>query len=208
MPTDKSEWLAKRMSYVTASDVSALLGESPYKTREQLRMEKMGLADDWTGNEHTDLALAFESRTIEVANERFGWAARPNGLNIVVDPICGRLAATPDAYMDTPWGTSVVQVKWTCAAAQEDTNPTTKKGRPSTAAYVAGPPLRHQLQVQTELACTGLYHGVLLVLHHGQGLKLRAYYIPRHEGAIARIRRETIEFWDEIDAAKQGLSNG
>jgi hypothetical protein len=200
--SSREDWLAQRKQYVTASDVAALLGESKYKTRDQLRMEKMGLADEWQGNEQTTNALLLEAESWRLAEHWYGWHCRPNGNVLVKDAVCSRLAATPDAYLDSPWGTAVVQAKWTRSSVQEDVRQVTKAGKPTTAAFAAGPPIGWQLQVQAELACTNLQHGVLLVMHHGQGLKLRPYYIPRHERVIARIRAETLLFWKEIESCQ------
>lgn len=202
MVMTREEWLAERRKYVTASDVAALLGESPYKdrTRAQLIMEKLGLADEFKGNESTELGMAFEHGVFDVARARWGWEIRPNGSELVRDAHCSRLAATPDATMPTPWGIGVIQVKWTTCRAQEDCSPTTKSGEPSTAAYVRGAPLHHQLQCQAEMACTGAMGAVLLVVHTAAPyMKLRPYYVQRHEMVIARIRRETVKFWEEIE---------
>jgi predicted phage-related endonuclease len=204
MTDRRAEWLAERKQFVTASDVDALLGESEYKTRDQLRLEKLGLADEWAGDESTDIALEFEPTILNIARKRWGWDIEHNvNSRLYRDFDCPRLAATPDGIMPTPYGPAVVQVKWTLCAAPEDCKPTTKKGKPSKAKWLDGAPLGYLLQVQAELACTGFDHGVLLVLHHGGKNKLRPYYIPRHNGAIARIRKEAMLFWKEIEDATQ-----
>jgi predicted phage-related endonuclease len=198
--SEREEWLAKRRNFVTASDCAALLNLSPYKTRDQLRMEKMGLADEWKGNEDSELALLFEERFIQVSGIRFGWNVKPWGLNMVSDFACQRLGATPDAVLETPWGTAIAQYKWTTCQAKEDCEPLTKKGKPSTAAYLNGPPLHYQIQVQAEMACMNVEHASLVVMHMANGTKkLRAYYIPRHDGVIRKIREETMKFWKEIE---------
>lgn len=199
--SDRGAWLAARRELVTASDVAALLGESPYKTREQLRMEKAGLAEEWAGDEQTELALALEPYVMAMARERWGWKICPVGrlFNDASEP---RLGATPDGSMDTPWGDANVQIKVTSAKPTEMCKPR-KDGSPSTAAFAAGAPLHYQLQVQAEMAVMGVAHSSLLVLHTGP-LALRAYYVPRHDGVIARIRREVVVFWSEVEALRRG----
>jgi hypothetical protein len=194
----KSGWLDQRKAYVTASDVGALLNESPYKTRDQLRMEKIGLADDWTGDENSDICLALEPCVLGIASSRWGWKLHHN-TELHGDVACARLAATPDAWMVAPWGRCVVQVKVAQSAAMEDCKPFTAKGAPSTAAYLYGPPIYTKLQVQAEMAVMECDHAVVLTLHRAGPLKLRAYYVPRHEAVIARIRIEVTKFWDEIE---------
>jgi hypothetical protein len=206
---EKAAWLAERRQFVTASDCAALLDESPYKTRAQLVMEKIGLADEFTGNESTELGMAFEAGVFDVARSRWGWNVLPNGLALAVDRQCPRLAATPDALMVTPWGVAVIQVKWTTCRAREDCEPFTKKGKPSEAAYLQGAPIQHQIQCQAEMACTGAVGAVLLVVHTAPPhMKLRPYFIPRHEMAIARIRREVTKFWDEIESNMPEMTGG
>lgn len=199
-PDDRAAWLEQRKKYVTASDISALLGENKHRTREDLLAEKRGLVDGFDGNEYTEIALAFEGPVMTLAARRYGWSIRHNGLTLVIDDECPRHASTPDGLMDSPYGLAVVQVKWTTCKPQEECEPFTKKGAPSTATYLHGPPLGYQLQVQSEMACTGAIAGVLLVMHTAapSGLKLRPYYVARHEGVIAKIRREVARFWEEL----------
>ena len=198
---DREAWLAARRDIVTASDVAAMLGESPWKTRDQLRMEKAGLADEFAGAENTDLALALEPWVIEQANARFGWRIEPCGVLI----FCGGdlpLGATPDAVMSSPWGPCTVQIKVTSAQPTDLCKPL-KSGKPSTAAFAEGPPLHMQLQVQAEMAVLVFRHSVLLVLHTNP-LALRAYYVPAHDGVIARIKREAALFMAEVTALREG----
>lgn len=198
---ERELWLERRMRYVTASDVGALLGENKHKTRDALMLEKRGLVKGFQGNEYTELASEFEEPLFKVARRRYGWALFANGMGLHVDSLCPRLAATPDALMVTPWGLAVVQTKWSTCQAQKDIKPVTKSGKPSEAVYLNGPPLGYQLQVQAEMACTNAAGGVLLVMHTcpPKGLTLVPYYIPRHDGAISRIRREVSLFWNEIE---------
>jgi putative phage-type endonuclease len=232
--SDRAAWLAARRLLVTASDVAAILGESKYKTREQLRMEKAGLAEEWAGSEQTDIGLDLEPAIARMAMRKFGWKLHEAGV-LRVDASCPLLGATPDYLLLTPqsdlrvrWrkaggkfelyvphvesvdvnaddlGLSIVQIKATTCQATEDCKPQ-KSGAESTAVWSKGPPLDYQLQVQTELAVTGAEWGALLVLHLcAPCFKLRAYPIRRHEAVIARIRAEVPIFMAEVDRLKRG----
>jgi predicted phage-related endonuclease len=207
--SDRDAWLAARRELITGSDVARLLCEGYAKTeaekagqRGQLIMEKAGLAEEWEGDERTELAGMLEEAVIGIARKRFGWDIRPHGA-LVVDSVCTRLGATPDSIVKSPWGDATVNVKISSAQPPEDCKPR-KDGSPSTAAYANGVPLYYQLQLQAEMAVLGLQHSALLVLHHGNGLKLRSYYVARHEGVIARIRREVDKVWREIEALREG----
>lgn len=185
------EWLAARMNYLTASDVGAVLGENEYATRDQVRMEKAGLAEPFQGSERTDLSLLLEPWIAERARDKWGWNLIPHG-KLIVDRECPRLAATPDYHMDTPWGWCNVQIKVTSVKPYEEV----KK-------YGGKPPLMYQLQTQAEMACLGYANTSLLVMHL-MPLCLRAYHIPRHSQVIARIRAEAVRFMAEVEALKVG----
>lgn len=174
---DREAWLAARRNYVTASDAAAVLGASEYRTREQVLLEKAGLADENPGDERMDLALALEPFVAAQAKLKFNWDLQKHG-QLVVDPQCPYLAATPDYVMSTPWGDATVQVKVTASKPWAEVK---KHG--------GQPPLMYQVQVVAECAALGYQHGVLLVLHL-LPLSLRAYYVPRHEATVDRIRRE------------------
>lgn len=170
-------------------------------TREDLLLEKAGLKPAWEGSEQTDLGLDLEPAIAKAASRKWGWHLEAHGA-LKVDPWCQYLASTPDYIAITPWGDAVVQIKLTTCQPTEDCKPR-KNGEPSTARYAAGAPLDYQLQVQAELACTGLEWGCLLVLHAcAPHFKLRAYPVRRHEGAIARIRTEAAVFMGDVHATK------
>lgn len=194
---DRERWLAERRKYLCASEASVALRESSYMTREDLILEKAGLQPAWAGSEQTDLGLDLEPAIAKAATRKWGWQLEACGA-LIADPLCASLAATPDYFVETPWGRGVVQIKLTTCQPTEDCKPR-KNGEPSTARYANGAPLDYQLQVQAELAVTGLEWGALLVLHTcAPHFKLRAYSVRRHEGAIARIRAEADAFMREV----------
>ena len=80
-------------------------------------------------------------------------------------------------------------------------------GEPSGAMFANGIPIYYQLQLQAQMAVTGTRHAALLVLHHADsvGLKLRAYYMPRHDPVVQRIRSEAIRFVADLEKLKAGL---
>jgi putative phage-type endonuclease len=200
---DREAWLEARKRYVTGSDIAALLGESKYKTRGQLLMEKAGLADEWKGSEQTDIGLDLEPAIAQIAARRWGWKLE-RVAQLIVDPECSFHASTPDYVVTSPFGHALVQIKMTTAQAQEDCKPR-KNGAPSEAAFANGVPLYHQLQLQSEMACTGLSWGAVLVLHtSAPNFKLRAYPVRRHEAVIARIRNEVKDFMAELEMLKAG----
>lgn len=190
--TDRDAWLEARKQYITASDVAALLGENKHKSREQVIAEKLGLSRDEPDHDarvRMALGTHCEPGIADTAREVFGWDLQKHGV-LTADLVEPRLAATPDYFLVSPWGTVNVQIKLTRAYH-----------RGKSGWCVKGPPLHYQIQVQAEMACMELQHSVLLVCHAGE-LSLRSYYVPRHEATIARIRAEVAKAWKEIEAWK------
>lgn len=189
MTTEHAAWLEQRKQYVTASDVAAVLGENPYCTRERVMAEKRGVARDEPDHDarvRMALGTHCEPGIAEAAHEVFGWSLVKVGV-LIPDSVEPRLAATPDYVLESPWGDVNCQVKMTRAYH-----------RGKSGWGVKGPPIHYQIQVQAEMACMGLEHSVLLVCHAGE-LSLRSYYVARHEGVIAKIRREVVRFWQEME---------
>lgn len=204
--SDEAGWLAARQLYLCSSEASIALDENPYETRAQLVMRKAGLAEGFQGNEQTELGKAFEPGFVAAAKARWGWQLEPFGW-LLRDPVCPYLAATPDFVTETPWGLCAVQTKWTTCQAQEDCKPFTRSGEPSTAQYVDGAPMHHRLQQQAELACLGpeWQWSALLVFHACRPhFKLRSYLDRRHDGVIARIRREAERLMRDVEALREG----
>jgi predicted phage-related endonuclease len=197
-------WLRQRHDRITASDVAILLGESKYHSRDDLIERKSTRYEQLAhyASESTEIGQELEPAIIEIARKRYGWQLERNHA-LLLDPSCERLGATPDAFMTSPWGRAVVQIKFTSCQPPEKCKPTRRDGAPSGAAFAFGAPLDYQIQIQAELAVTGLDHGVLLVLHSAGGFALRAYYVPRHEAVIERIRREVVAAWAEIEHRRE-----
>jgi putative phage-type endonuclease len=186
---DREAWLEQRKQYVTASDVAAVLGENPYSTRDEIKAEKRGAPRkvvDRDSRVRMALGTNCEDGIARTAADEFGWNLRKVGV-LIPDAVEPRLAATPDYEWDSPCGRANCQVKLTRAYH-----------RGKSGWGVKGPPIHYQIQVQAEMACTGLQHSVLLVCHAGE-LSLRSYYVARHDGVIAKIRREVARFWQELE---------
>lgn len=49
----EAQWLAKRKMGITGSDIAAIMGLNPWKTREQVYLDKIGQGKPFTGNDAT-----------------------------------------------------------------------------------------------------------------------------------------------------------
>lgn len=60
-----SEWYLERDKRLTASDVASVLDENPYKTKEKLFLDKLGIGSKFTGNFYTQHGQDNEDIAIE-----------------------------------------------------------------------------------------------------------------------------------------------
>lgn len=201
---NREEWLAARQQYLGASDAAAMLGEDEYKTAEQLRMQKSGLADEFNLGEPGRIRELMESVVCEVLYERHGWEfTRPKHC-LYIDDACPLLAATPDAIFTC--GTKLLEIKVVRSMPQDKCEPTTKSGKPSTQAFLHGPPLRFQIQQQQQMACCGpmFTTNILGVLHLTPDLTVKTYETPRNDKFISTLRTRAVEFWKGVTALREG----
>lgn len=110
---DRAAWLETRKNHVTASDVAAVMGMNPHKTRKKVFEEKVGLVQPANidflpmvmAGKHLESGIFswyLAHRGIDGMMwedlpqpelDRYGWA-RNNG--VLVHPTCSSLAVTPD----------------------------------------------------------------------------------------------------------------
>jgi hypothetical protein len=206
---DRDGWLTARRELITASDVSRLLcvgwaksEQDAKQQRSQLVMEKAGLAEGFSGSETTDIGTELELPLLQIAGKRMGLTIEPCGM-LMRHPTIERLGATPDAFIVTRYGKFPVNAKVTSAQPPEQCKPR-RDGKPSEAAYANGLPLYHRVQSIAEAMVCGSSHGMMCVLHCSGGLTLRMYCQPRHPQLEARIEREIVAAWGEIESLREG----
>lgn len=180
--TDRTDWLALRRSVVSASEVAAVFGVSPFLTPLDLYVAKVN------GTEIDETALLQRGRWLEAAataaldEERPGWKARPLGL--FLRDVDRRLGATPDLVnvLGEP-----VEVK----------APTP---RTFDLEWEDGPPLHYQLQAlqQAMLLDAGRAWIAALVVD-GWRADLHTFEVMRVAEAEDRIVTGVAEFWRRIE---------
>lgn len=187
---DRQQWLALRRQDVTASDVAAACGCSPFKTALQLWAEKTGVD---LGDE--DSALMRRGRHLEDAvlnyyrEENPGHMVTKPGLYLR-DP-AQRIGATPDAVVTTGIDDVVLQCKVVAKPVFDRE-------------WSDGPPLHYQLQVLTETMLWGAARGMLAVLAiDAFGAEFQTFQVTRHPAAEDRIREAVAQFWADIGEGRQ-----
>jgi predicted phage-related endonuclease len=186
---DETHWKSLRVDKVGASEVAALFG-CGYQTHFQLWHEKRGdLAHaDYSDNERVVLGRCLEAGIAAAAGELYDYKLRKADA-YYADDECEGLGATLDYWLVREGGEFPAEVKNASWGAFKDNWIIHEDG-------YSEPPLRFSLQLQTQLACTGAAAGLLIALISGD--RIVRCEIPRHEEAIAEIRRRVAAFWQSI----------
>jgi putative phage-type endonuclease len=107
---DRLEWLEQRKNYITASDIPALLGESAWRTENDVIADKLGIGKPFVDSTRTYWGRVSESVILRGFSELCDVYLEPNSKLMANDDVPG-LAATPDAMADfampTPFYTEV-----------------------------------------------------------------------------------------------------
>lgn len=175
-----------RIRYVGASEVGAVIGINPYKSRYALWMEKAGKVpvEDLSGRIPVLVGQALEETVAQK------WAAdngvqitRPDGY--LVHPECERTGASLDfigANGGKPLAVEIKTVGESAFQRWED-------GRP---------PFSYICQVEHQLACAQIDEGVLVVLVGNR--EIRDFPVPAHPPMQKHILGEVQDFWKSVDA--------
>lgn len=179
------KWLRARKSGLGASDTAAVLGLSPWSTPLGVWVDKK--TDEVTSleTEAAEWGLAHEATIARRVNhrwrDRIGTVAPTPGL--LRHSSFGWLLATPDRLLVVDGRVvGLLEIK-TAGHRQRD-------------AWRDGVPVYYQIQVQQQLAVTGLPYAYVAVLHGGNHMP-EPYLIERDETAIAQIVDYTGRWWEQ-----------
>jgi|SRR6188768_1199390 len=187
---DEANWHELRAGRIGASEVAALFG-CGYQSHFQLWHEKRGdLAHaDYSDNERVILGRCLEAGIADAAHLLFDYELRKADA-YYTDDECPGLGATPDYFLVREDGEFPAEVKNASWGSFKDDWIIHEDG-------FTEAPLRFQLQVQTQLACTGANFALLIALISGD--RIVRCEMARHDEAIAEIRRRVSEFWHSIE---------
>lgn len=183
---DREAWLANRRTGIGASEAAAAIGKSPWKSRLELWGEKTCRLEqpDLSDNER----IRWGQRLERVIADGFG---EDSGRGIIHWPQTDVVRhaehhcmfCTPDALTLDDEGVGLLQVKTTGAERLADWDGD-------------APPLIYQIQVQHELACTGLSKATLACLVGGNRLIWHDIY--RDQEFIEALELAELEFWCHV----------
>lgn len=182
--SDTERWLEARQLGIGASEIAAVLGESPWETALQVYLRKLGLAPAFGGNAYTERGNRLESVILE-------WAAEQIERPVFAAGILLQSTAHPwmlctldgETIEPAPIPVYIVEAKWSARPLEWDGSPGGHY---------------HWWQVQQQIAVRGAAGGYLA---HWCGRDPRedtVLWIPRCEESIARIIAEGSAFWARI----------
>lgn len=182
-------WRELRASHIGGSEVAALFGESSYMTHFELWVMKSGkVTPAFPDNDRIFWGNVLESAIGKGTAMKTGWQVE-KCKDYHESDNNKRLGCTPDFLITDKNGRKgLLQTKNTDRLQfmqWEDEQP----------------PMAYLLQLQHELACTGLSWGVLGVLVGGNDLKL--YQYDAHVKVITKLEKAVTAFWQSVEEGKE-----
>jgi predicted phage-related endonuclease len=180
MPSHE-QWLADRAEGIGASEAPAVLHASPFMSRRELKLLKLGMIKGFTGSPQSRLGQALEEPLFRwwldeqrlAGNEMEGeWLGQVS----MTAPDWSVMRASPDGLVHTPNGDLLVEIKTTASTWGEL-------------------PRHVWIQVQQQLHVTQLEKAVVVALSAG---RLRTFEVSREDAFIERLIIAEQEFWEEV----------
>jgi len=181
---NETDWLARRLSVITATEAASLVGLNPYKTPAQVYRDKKD-PGTFTGNEYTQVGQLLEPVVVELTNKLLGtkYELCENSEGkwfLTRDDI--RLGATPDAYD----GQRFLECK------------TTKPL--NLLRYRDCPPKYYVVQLMVQMYCAGIQEGHLAIMSTNlsprKDLPIAVFEVKLNETLMGLIHKEVIRFWE------------
>ena len=184
----REQWLSLRMQDVTASDVAAACGVSPYKTPLRLYAEKTGAI-----METPDNAVLRRGRWLEPAGlyalqeTQPTWTVRK--ANVYLRDPDLRIGCTPDFVAEIPDLPGLTNIQMKTVASRVFNDWRDESGEPQV-------PLHYQLQALTEAKLMGAERAMLLAFIMGEfTCDMHLIDVPLHDAAWERIKGDVAHFW-------------
>jgi putative phage-type endonuclease len=200
-PKSRDEWLALRKPFVTSTEVSALFGLSPYQTALELALLKRGeIEDTFEENDRTRWGTRLQDSIAAGISEDYGVSAAPlNAFCTLEDCRLGasfdwQIHGVNDRKIDDSslrilfgrLGMGLLEIKNVDSLIYKN------KWEDDEA------PPHIELQLQTQLECSGHEWGVIAALVGGNTPRI---LIRERDKEVGRaIRFKVREFWRNLDA--------
>lgn len=186
----EQDWLNERAKDVTSTEVAALMGLNPYKSRLRLWHEKRGdVESDFEDNPFTKWGRRLQNVVAQGITEDEGWSELKDlRLFYARDPVLG-LGSSFDFKVLTDLGPTKLEIKVAEMFREED-------GWLKDQA-----PLNYEFQLQTQLHLAALHdpeikHGIIGTL--GGRQKTRLYRREYDASVGSMIEEEVFTFWQSV----------
>jgi putative phage-type endonuclease len=190
---DDPQWLEHRKTGIGASEMAALLGESPYKSALEVYAEKVGDIDppDLSDREWIYWGEKLESIIIEEYEKRTGRIVAGGG-TLLRSTAYPWALATLDATVDIGTNCCPLEIKTASAYKLEE--------------WSNGPPEPYRIQVHQQMLVTGKSKASIACLIGGQ--KFVWIDVDRDDILMNRIIKAGAEFWNRVENRDPPLPDG
>lgn len=180
---DRDAWLAARRHFITGTAAPAIVGVSPWKTRQQLWHELVGEQPRRrrARSERMRWGLRLEPVVLEGFAEDHGTSVRRSG-ELVASERYPWAACTLDGWEMS--GEELVPLEVKCVDARH------------AHLWDGGPPPVVRVQVQHQLMVTGLPRARVLAMVGGN--ELRVYEVERDASFLEWLAEEERTFWEAV----------
>lgn len=189
--TDREEWLAARKGILTASDVAAALGLSPYVSPLELWQQKSGYSPEPEQTEQMEMGLRMEPVILDLYRDRTGRVAKPFQ-RLCVSKEFPWIGATCDAWTLIEGDDAPVELKNASTYVAED--------------WEDGCAEYYLPQVQTQMLVMGARRASVGCLIGGNHFVWCD--VERDDAMIARIVSETRQFMDRVSNGEAPAPDG
>lgn len=183
----RKAWLEARRRGVGSSDIAALFGRDPWKTRWHVYLDKIGELPDSPTPQKT-WGLRLEDAVATAYAEETGRKVYLPEEKTIRHPSIEYMLASPDRFTDIDGQVCVLELK--TSGSGEDG----EWGTPGTDEI----PLNYILQVQHQMGVCNLERADVAVLFGVNDFRI--YTVRRSEQIISAIEREVRRFWEQVQS--------
>ena len=180
-PQRSETWKSYRRTKIMASEVAAIMGESPWQTAEDVFMEKLGLGKERVVSAAMQQGIDLESTALAMLNKMVGYEFKPCVVESVDHPHLG--ASLDGFYGEMEPFRAICEIK--CV--------TSKKGLMDAIHGIV--PKHYAIQMQTQLICSEADLCFYCVYFEGDIAVVEVRPDPEMQ---ARIIDETKTFWERV----------
>lgn len=190
-----TEWLAARLKYVTATEAASLF-ELGNKSVSKLMEEKL-LPPTPIKNEFMTIGIILECAVLESFKVRMGVDVQPAHPTdtVFMTHNTHRLSATPDGKLEHEGKFYIVEAKTAGSKCPERAMTNVLKWKDQC-------PINYMIQVQTQMAVTGIDQALIGVMGYNYPLPFIVYKLDRSEEITQMLFEEADRFWDCLENDK------